>query len=269
MPALAGKRVLVVGASSGIGRAVACAAVKGGADVVFSARRRDALEAAVAEAGGGTPVVIDVRDQTSVASGVAEAVAVLGGLDVLVYTTGMSPLAMLVDVDASTWAAVLETNVVGAALVAREAVAHLAGHGIAMFTSSIDPRRVRTGIVPYAVSKAALDTLVDGLRLEHEDVRFVDLVVGPTMPTGFGDGFDPALAGALFGPWIAGGWMTRALMDTSDLGAVIVELMATGLAHPGVDLRRVNLEPPGGVMALPVTPEALAQAMEPATFTTS
>ena len=86
-------RVLVVGASSGIGRAVALQAAAGGARVVLAARRADKLAEAAAEAGdGASTVVCDVRQPEQCERVVRDAVAQLGGLDVAVYATAVDPL---------------------------------------------------------------------------------------------------------------------------------------------------------------------------------
>ncbi len=89
---LSGKRLLVIGASSGIGQAVGEAAAAAGADVALAARRLDALQATVERCGRGHAVRIDVRDPDTIEAGVAEAVERLGGLDHVVYSAGMSPL---------------------------------------------------------------------------------------------------------------------------------------------------------------------------------
>ena len=82
---LSGARVLVVGSSTGIGRRIAIEAVGAGASVVFSARSRDKLESAVAEAGGGVVVVGDVRKPDDCTRIVDETVAAIGGLDLVVF----------------------------------------------------------------------------------------------------------------------------------------------------------------------------------------
>src|SRR5690606_30425942 len=128
---------------SGIGQAVAEAALASGADVVLTARRLENLQATVDRMGRGHAVRVDVRDPATIDAGVAEAVERLGGLDHVVYSAGLSPLAPVVKADAETWREVLETNVVGAALTIRATVPHLAGHGIAAFCSSIDVQRTR------------------------------------------------------------------------------------------------------------------------------
>src|SRR5690349_18800681 len=96
-------RVLVVGASTGIGRHVGIEAVRAGASVVFSARSRDKLESAVAEAGGGEVVVGDVREAADCRRILDETIAALGGLDLVVFSTGVSPLMPMEETSPETF----------------------------------------------------------------------------------------------------------------------------------------------------------------------
>ena len=78
---------------------------------------------AAKEAGEGTlAITCDVTDESSVKAAIEEAATGLGGIDALVYATGIGPLARLVDIDASTWRRTFDTNVTGAALVTAAAV---------------------------------------------------------------------------------------------------------------------------------------------------
>jgi len=99
---LTDRRVVVVGASSGIGEAVAVQAATAGARVVVAARRLDRLEAVVERCGGGAAAVAcDVRDPASCDDLIARSVEHLGGLDAVIYSTAIDPLARLVDTDAA------------------------------------------------------------------------------------------------------------------------------------------------------------------------
>ena len=112
---LAGRRVLVVGASSGLGRASALAVAAQGARVAFAARRKDRIADAVAEAGGDCIAVeCDVTDEASCAAAVAATVEAFGGLDAVVYAPGASSWLPIAELEAQTWRDVFETNVVGA-----------------------------------------------------------------------------------------------------------------------------------------------------------
>ena len=119
-------RTVVVGASSGLGRCIGVGLAKRGAQTALLARRMDRLEAAAKEAGPGTiALVCDVTDPASCHAAIEEAAAGLGGIDALVYTPAIGPLASLVDTDVDTWRQVFDTNVIGAALVTTAAIPHL------------------------------------------------------------------------------------------------------------------------------------------------
>ncbi len=197
------RRVLVVGASSGLGREIGRIAARAGARVAFAARRRERLDEAVREAGGGAIAVgCDVTREPDCARAVAEAVDALGGLDAFVYVAGMSPLAMLAEADADEWRTALDTNLVGAALIAREAIPHLArSHGRGLFISSYSVRECMPGLALYRVSKVGLDALIECLRSEHPDVDLTRVVVGNTGGTEFGLGWDPERTQAIMDLW--------------------------------------------------------------------
>lgn len=239
------RRILVVGASSGIGAAVARSALLAGARVAVAARRRERLEALLREVGGGHAVVADVRRPEDCERAVEDAAALLGGLDALVYAAGITPLAWLSEADAEHWRAVFETNFFGAALVTRAALRHLPEGGVAAYVSSDAVGRPRQALGAYSASKAALDEAVRAWRREHPEQRFLRVVVGPTLGTEVGDGYAPARLAELFPLWMAHGFMTERLMQAEDLGALLAEMLATCFAHPGIALEDLVLEPPG------------------------
>ena len=145
-------------------------------------RRHDRLVDAAKEASPGTLAVrCDVTDEESCRSAIEEAAAGLGGIDGLIYATGIGPLARLVDISAETWRQTFDTNVTGAALVTAAAIPHLtASGGVAAYLSSVAASLTPPwpGLGAYAVSKAALDTLVEAWRQEHPGVGFTRIVVG-------------------------------------------------------------------------------------------
>lgn len=204
---LTGRRVLVVGASSGIGRSVGLAAAAAGASVALAARRFDELRAVAAEAGPASLALeCDVRSPAAVETMVDEAVAFLGGLDSVVYATGVNHLALLADTDADEWRRLFETNVVGAALVTGAALPHLAAGRsprIAYLSSHSVPRPW-PGLGAYAATKAALETTILAWRAEVPGVVFARVNVGPTL-TGMADRWDPGAAAEFFTRWAAAG----------------------------------------------------------------
>jgi len=254
---ITGRRVLVVGASAGIGRGIAQAAVAAGGTVAFAARRAEQLAEAIDGVPAGSPgtgvaVTGDVRADGGGAALVAAAVDALGGpLDLVVYTAAMSPLALLGDTTFADWQAVFETNVVGAAMVATAAVSRVTKDGVIALMSSETVGRPRHGLVAYAASKQALEELIRGLRTEHPDNRFCRLVVGSTIPTEFGMHFDPNVMAAVAGHWISHGEMRMTFMDATELGGLILATLAGALAHPTIDVQDMVFRPPGPIMTDP------------------
>ncbi len=164
MPDTPPLRVAVVGASAGLGRCIGMGLAERGARVAFLARRRDRLERAAKEAGNGAvAVVCDVTVAVTCQNAMSEVVGEFGGLDALVYTTGMGVLAPLSDVTAEQWAKLFATNVTGASLVTAAAAPHLAAAGgSAVYLSSLSASSTTPWplLGSYAVTKGALDKLV-------------------------------------------------------------------------------------------------------------
>lgn len=206
---LAARRVLVVGASSGIGRATALAGVAAGAAVAVAARRAALLDELVTEAAaaGGAAVALacDVREPEQVAAMVASAVEALGGLDGVVYAAGINRLALLCDTDAAIWRDLFDTNVIGAALVARAALPELrARRGRIALLSSDSVAHPFPALGAYAASKAALEVTAASLRQEEPDIDVGCIVVGPTL-TGMASDWDPDLSRRMFDRWVQEG----------------------------------------------------------------
>jgi NAD(P)-dependent dehydrogenase (short-subunit alcohol dehydrogenase family) len=206
--------------------------------VALLARRYDRLADAAKEAGPGTAAITcDVTDPASCATAIGEAVAALGGIDALVYAPGIGPLARLADVDIDTWRSAFDTNVIGAALVTTAALPHLAASGgVAAYLSSVSASVTPPwpGLGAYAVTKAALDKLVEAWRSEHPEVGFTRVVVGEC-PGGQGDsmsGFsttwDPELAAELFPVWLSRNYMSGSLVDVESVVHVVDSVLRCG-----------------------------------------
>jgi len=226
---LEGYRILVVGASSGIGRAIGLQAAEAGASVAFAARRVERLDEAVAAAGEKSfAFPLDVRDDAACAGAVEEAVARFGGLDAVVYATGQSPLYRLGDADGDVWREVLQTNVVGAAMISRAAIPHLeASSGRLLFLGSSSVGSPYPGLVAYTTSKAALHEYVRGLRNEFPWLRVTNFVVGPTVSE-FADNWDAEVASEMFGRWVAEGYPCGATVDAEVMADQVVRVLGSG-----------------------------------------
>lgn len=169
---LNGKRVLVTGGTTGIGRATVLALVREGARVVTLGRHEPELEASLAEArAAGTGEVSGLQADTSTREGIDQAFAAvnrhLGGLDVLVCcaAVGADPLAEMDDED---WRYVIETNLVGYMACARRAIPLMstAGGGHLLFVGSISSTIKASGESVYAATKAGVDAFAETLRKE-------------------------------------------------------------------------------------------------------
>jgi NAD(P)-dependent dehydrogenase (short-subunit alcohol dehydrogenase family) len=230
-------RALVIGASAGIGREAARRLGQLGAELVIVGRRRERLDAVAAEVGAATVVVADVAELEACRLVVDRAVAALGQLDLVVHAASVSDLAPLRDATAAQWHSVLHTNVVAPALIAGAAVDHLSEAAVVSFLSSEAVADPHHGLVPYAASKAALETTIRGLRVEHPEVRFCCVRIGATGGTEFARDFDPDLAGELFPKWIASGQIPAQMMDPTELGRTIADALHLAVGAPGLDLQ--------------------------------
>ncbi|MEZ5166108.1 MAG: SDR family oxidoreductase [Acidimicrobiales bacterium] len=241
LPVLAGRRVLVVGASSGIGAAVARAVVAAGGDVTVSARRAAALDALVTEMGAGYAVAGDAAVPADAARVAAEAASAMGGLDLLVYVAGFGPLQRLADSDPELWTDVYRVNVVGANLAAAAALDHMDRHGICAFVSSRTVEDANALFAAYSASKAALDQCIRTWRVERPDRRFVRVVMGNCQPTDFAERMGTELLGEALTTWerqaIPGG-----LMHVDDVGFALVKALAVPLDHPDIDSSEIKLD---------------------------
>lgn len=243
-------RVVVVGASSGLGRCIGIGLAERGAQVALLARRHDMLVDAAKEAGpGALAIACDVTDQASCQAAITAAAEGLGGIDALVYSTGIGILNRLTDIDAETWRRAFDTNVIGAALVTAAAVPHLAASsGVAVYLSSISASQTPPwpGLGAYAVSKAALDKLVEAWRAEHPQIGFTRVVVGDCAGgegdsmTGFPNAWDPELAAEFYPTWISRNYITGTLLEVEELVRAIDYIARSGA---GTSIPSVTVTP--------------------------
>lgn len=198
---LAGAAVLVTGASSGIGRALASALVARGCRVVAAARSADRLEALAAELGAGVETVVaDVSNPADVQRLIAGA----GRLDAVVNNAGIGHVEPFLASDPAIWRATLETNLIGALLMARAALPAMlaAGRGVVLNVGSASASGWPY-LTLYAASKAALHAASVALDREYRGsgVRVLHLEIGPTQGTDFGSRSDPAHLPAAARAW--------------------------------------------------------------------
>jgi len=183
---LKGQTALVTGANSGIGRAIAIALGRAGANVVvnYVAKPEDAEAVSEEIRGGGQRSMVaqaDVADEAQVQAMFAAGVREFGTIDILVSNAGMERNAPFHEMTTAQWDAVMNVNLRGAFLCAREAVREFLRRGVRpeisvaagkiIFTSSVHEVIPWAGHVNYAASKGGLMLLMKSLAQEVAEKR--------------------------------------------------------------------------------------------------
>jgi len=186
---LEGKRTVITGGDSGIGRAVAIAFAREGADVLIThlpAEREDAEETArwVRDAGRtAVQVEADLREERVCREVVDRAVAALGSIDVLVSNAAyqMSQDGGIDDITSEQFDRVMKTNVYPLFWLSKAAVPHMAPGSSIIATSSVQAFQPSTHLLDYATSKAAIVNFVKGLgqNLADRGIRANSVAPGP------------------------------------------------------------------------------------------
>lgn len=180
---LSGRRVLVTGASSGIGEATCRAVVGLGGSVAMLARRRDRLEALAGELGGrALAIPTDVTDLDALEASVAAAAAGLGGLDAVIAVAGQNLQGSIHTGSPRVWRDLLDVNLIGPLATVRYAIEHFATSGrrdVVLIGSSacLTPM---PGLGIYSASKRGLQAAFDSMRLElaHLGINVSHVVPG-------------------------------------------------------------------------------------------
>jgi NAD(P)-dependent dehydrogenase (short-subunit alcohol dehydrogenase family) len=169
---LEGKVAVVVGGTSGIGRAISLGLAEAGADVVASARRQEQVEttAAEIEALGRRSLRLpsDVADRTSLQKLMDQTIAELGKVDILVNSAGKIKRAPTLTFDETEWTDILDTNLTGTLRACQIFGAHMLdrGYGRIINIASLNTFVALSQVAAYAASKAAVASLTRSLAVE-------------------------------------------------------------------------------------------------------
>lgn len=169
---LSGKTYWLVGASEGLGRALAHQLARVGARLILSARNAGRLDDLAAELGGSRVLALDVTDPVSV----AQAVAAVGAFDGLIYSVGLYEPMASGDWDPAAAEAMVDANFIGAMRLLGRVVPAMIGRdaGHVVLIGSIAGYRGLPGAIGYGASKAALMHLAENL---HADTQGTGVVV--------------------------------------------------------------------------------------------
>jgi NAD(P)-dependent dehydrogenase (short-subunit alcohol dehydrogenase family) len=185
MGQLDGKVAIVTGGGTGIGKGIAKAFVDEGCSVVIASRDAGRLDAAAQELGGeaGSVVAIptDVTNEEQMVNLFAKTMEQFGRLDILVSNSGAFDGALVEELTMDQWQRVLQVNVTGPFLGAREAfkIMKKQGGGRIINIGSISAQRPRHSSSPYSTSKYAVTGLTHSLALEGRDHGIAVSVLHP------------------------------------------------------------------------------------------
>lgn len=182
---IAGKVVVITGASSGLGEATARLLASLGASVVLGARRVDRIQSLAAEltATGGNALALatDVTRCDQVKGLVDTAVQTYGRIDVMLNNAGLMPHSPLERLRIADWERMIDVNLKGVLYGIAAALPHMqrqkAGHIVNV--SSVAGHKVRPGSAVYAATKHAVRALSEGLRQEVKPYNIRTTVISP------------------------------------------------------------------------------------------
>jgi len=185
---LAGRKALITGGDSGIGRAAAIAFAREGADVaigylpVEEPDANEVVELIRAEGRKAIPLPGDIRDEAFCKKLVDDTVAGLGGLDILVNNAGQQVYReSLLDVTTEQMESTFRTNVFAMVWITKAALPHLKPGASIICTASINAYDPSPGILDYAMTKGAIAIFVKGLskQLVPKGIRVNGVAPGP------------------------------------------------------------------------------------------
>lgn len=184
---LRGKKAIITGGDSGIGRAVAIAFAREGADLLISYYNEDEdareTQRLVEEAGRKAVLMPgDIKDAAHCRAIVDEAIAELGGLDILVNNAAhQASFEEIGDISDEEWEITFATNIHAMFYLAKAAVPHMKAGGSIINTTSINADQPSAHLLAYATTKGAIQNFTMGLAqlLAEKEIRVNCVAPGP------------------------------------------------------------------------------------------
>ena len=231
-----GQVVVVTGASSGIGAALARQLAEAGATLMLGARRAENLERLAAEIRGRGGEVewraTDLRQEAQVEALVDAAAERFGRVDALVNNAAHGTVRTIAEGRSEEWRAMLETNVLGTLVACRAALRHMLprGQGTILNVTSASAGEAWPYLAVYAGTKAAVHTISRGLRAEvaGKGVRVLTTEIHNVAGTDFASTFDRSVLPEAVTRWTEIGLLSREspMLEAADAARAIVFQLA-------------------------------------------
>jgi NAD(P)-dependent dehydrogenase (short-subunit alcohol dehydrogenase family) len=178
------KVILITGAGSGLGKALAIAAGQAGAKVICAGRRKERIQQTAEEVtkvgGVGTAVEMDVTDGKSVEKAVTQAEKEVGSIQILINNAGIiTGMKAVQDLPVEEWDRVMATNVRGPYLLIRAILPGMIQRGFGRIVNISAPIKHLPKASAYCASKCALDSLTKAVSYE---LKGVDVLINAVEP---------------------------------------------------------------------------------------
>lgn len=220
---LAGRRVVVTGAASGIGRAIALLFAREGARLALIDRDPIGL-AETARRTGGHALASDICDEAAIGHAIDQAGQVLGGIDGLVNAAGIMRTGAMTETPSQVWRQVLEVNLTGTYLVSRACVPWLLrgeGTSIVHIASAAGLLPNAPGLTAYAASKGGVVNLSRAMAAELAPNVRVNCICPGMVDTPMAEGFRANV----------GNYALKRIADPEEIARVVMFLISTDASY--------------------------------------
>ncbi len=236
---IAGKVVVITGASSGLGEATARHLARDGAKLVLGARRIERLQKLAEELSlrPDAAVQTDVTQSAQVKHLVDHAVETHGRIDVIINNAGLMPLSLLERTRIEDWDRMIDVNIKGVLYGIAAALPHMkaqkSGHIINV--SSVAGHKVRPGSAVYAATKTAVRVISEGLRQEVKPYNIRTTIISPGLVA-------TELPGSITDPDVAAG--ARKLYEIAIPADSFARMVVFAMSQPeDVDINEILFRP--------------------------
>ncbi|QLH13014.1 SDR family oxidoreductase [Paracoccus pantotrophus] len=220
---LAGRRIVITGAASGIGKATAALFMAEGAQVILVDRNGAGAEATLG-AGQGLALELDITDADAVEAAVARGVQALGGIDGLINAAGIMLTGPTAEITPEIWGKVLAVNLTGSFLMARSCLPWLRegkNSTIVNIASGAGILPNAPGLVAYAASKGGIVAMTKALAADIAPEVRVNCVAPGMVDTPMADGFRANV----------GNYALRRLADPTEIAQALLFLSSAESAY--------------------------------------